>query len=169
MQNNKSSQKTRRYKNTRQSGQEIITMIDQDYTQLQVDVGVLKTQVATITSLCDKMDKVIEKLMDNQDRLVNQIYDDMDERKKDTVSDIKELHSRITTVDRNFTDKLELTERRIMEQIENLRRDIAEHNKKEDSELKKILEWKWMAAGGIVVLAWLFSHIKFDIITKLLN
>ena len=167
MQNNKSSQKTRRYKNT---GKEIIiTMVDQEYTQLQVDVGVLKTQVATITSLCDKMDKVIEKLMDNQDRMVNQIYDDMDERKKDTVGDIKELHSRITTVDRNFTDKLELTERRIMEQIENLRRDIAEHNKKEDSELKKILEWKWMAAGGILVLAWLFSHIKFDIISRLLN
>ena len=79
---------------------------ESEIVELKVDVGVLKTQVATITSLCDKMDKVIERLMDNQDRLVNQIYDDMDERKKDTVSDIKELHSRITTVDRNFTDKL---------------------------------------------------------------
>jgi len=167
MQNNQGTQKTRRYKNTRQ--EVIITMSDQDFTQLQVDVGVLKTQVATITTLCDKMDKVIEKLMDNQDRLVNQIYDDMDERKKDTVSDIKELHSRITTVDRNFSDKLELTERRIMEQIQNLRKDITDHNKKEDDQINKILEWKWMAAGGIIVITWLLAHIKFDIITKLLN
>lgn len=167
MQKNKSTQKTRRYRNT---NQEVIhKMADQEFTQIQVDVGVLKTQVTTITSLCDKMDKVIERLMDNQDRLVNQIYDDMDERKKDTVSDIKELHSRITTVDRNFSDKLELTERRIMEEIANLRKDIADHNKKEDSEIQKILEWKWMAAGGILVLAWLLSHIKFDIIAKLLN
>lgn len=167
MQKNKGTQKVGRYRNTNQ--EVIITMADQEFTQIQVDVGVLKTQVATITTLCDKMDKVIEKLMDNQDRLVTQIYDDMDERKKDTTSDIKELHSRITTVDRNFSDKLELTERRIMEEISNLRRDIAEHNKKEDSELQKILEWKWMAAGGILVLAWLLSHIKFDIISKLLN
>jgi hypothetical protein len=39
--------------------------------------------------------------------------------------------------------------------------------KKEDGEIKKILEWKWMAAGGILVLAWLFSHINFDMIAKI--
>jgi len=144
-------------------------MADQEITQLQVDVGVLKTQVTTISSLCDKMDKVIDRLMDNQDRMVNQIYDDMDERKKDTSADIKELHSRITTVDRNLVDKMELVERRIMEEIKSLRKDIADHNEKEDSEIQKILEWKWMAAGGILVVAWLLSHMKFDIITKLLN
>jgi hypothetical protein len=54
-----------------------------------------------------------------------------------------------------------------MDEIKNLRNEIREHNKKEDGELKKILEWKWMAAGGIIVLAWLLSHVKFDIITKL--
>ena len=134
--------------------------MEKEVTQLQVDVGILKTQVASITTLCDKMDKVIERLMDSQDKIVNQIYDDMDERKKDTVSDIKELHSRITTTDRNLSDKIELTERRIMEKIEVLGEQITEHNKKEDGELKKILEWKWMAAGGIVVLAWLLSHIN---------
>lgn len=141
--------------------------MEKEVTQLQVDVGVLKTQVASITTLCDKMDKVIERLMISQDKIVNQIYDDMDERKKDTTADIKELHSRITTVDRNLSDKIELTERRIMDEIQRLRQDIAIHNQKEDSELKKILEWKWMAAGGILVLAWLLSHVKFDIITKI--
>ena len=54
-----------------------------------------------------------------------------------------------------------------MEEIKSLRTEIKEHNKKEDSELKKILEWKWMAAGGILVLAWLISNIKFDTITKI--
>ena len=143
--------------------------LEQDNINLKVDVGVLKQQVLTLTQLCDKMDKVIEKLVDNHDRMVNQIYEDMEERKRDTVNDIKELHSRITTVDRNLSDKLELTERRIMDEIKSLREQISEHNKVEDKELKKILEWKWMAAGGIVVIAWLLSHLKFDIISKLLN
>jgi chromosome segregation ATPase len=164
MQDYQGPQKTRGYRN---SGQKI--RMDKEITQLQVDVGILKTQVASITSLCDKMDKVIERLMENQDRMVNQIYDDMEEKKKDTTEDIKELHSRITTVDRNLADKIELTERRIMEEIKNLRDEIKEHNKKEDSELKKILEWKWTAAGGIIVIVWLLSHVKFDTITKLLN
>ena len=138
-----------------------------DFIDMKVDVGVLKTQVASITQLCDKMDKVIDRLVDNHDQMVNQIYTDMDKRKQDTVADIKELHSRITTVDRNLSDKLELTERRIMDEIKSLREDIAEHNRKEDSELKKILEWKWMAAGGIIVLAWLFSHINLELLGKL--
>lgn len=138
-----------------------------DVVDLKVDVEVLKTQVSTITQLCDKMDKVIEKLVDTHDRITNQIYSDMEKRKSDTVADIKELHSRITTVDRNLSDKIELTERRIMDEIKNLRDDIESHNKKEDSELKKILEWKWMAAGGIVVLAWIISNIKVEALAKL--
>ena len=139
----------------------------QELVQLKVDVGVLKTQVSTITTLCDKMDKVIEKLVDNHDRIVNQIYDDMQKREDDKNADVKELHSRITTISRELSDKVELTERRIMDEIKHLRADIAEHNKKEDQDLKKILEWKWMAAGGIIVLAWLLSNVNISALGKL--
>ena len=142
---------------------------EQEIVDMKVDVGILKTQVASLTSLCDKMDKVIEKLMEKQDNITNNLYDDINEKKQETQADIKELHSRITTVDRNLSDKLELTERRIMEEIKSLREDIAEHNKVEDKQINKILEWKWMAAGGIVTLAWLVSHIKVDFISKLLG
>ena len=142
---------------------------EQEIVEMKVDVGILKTQVAALTSLCDKMDKVIEKLMEKQDNNTNNLYDDINEKKQETQADIKELHSRITTVDRNLSDKLELTERRIMEEIKSLREDIAEHNKVEDKQISKILEWKWMAAGGIITLAWLASHIKVDFISKLLS
>jgi hypothetical protein len=138
-------------------------------TDLKVDVGVLKVQVVTLTQLCNKMDTVIDRLMENQNKMAADIYDDMDKRKQETVSDIKELHSRITTVDRNLSDKIELTERRIMDEIKSLHNTISKHNEKEDSELKKILEWKWMAAGGIVVLAWILSHIKVEGLGKLLG
>ena len=134
---------------------------------LKVDVEVLKTQVSNITHLCEKMDTVIEKLVDNHDRMVNQIYDDMNKRKEDTVQDIKELHSRITTVDRNLSDKIELTERRIMEEIKSLHKTIDTHNAKEDEDLKKIFQWKWMIAGGVIVLAWLIANIKLDVLLKL--
>jgi hypothetical protein len=143
--------------------------MDNTAVELKVDVEVLKQQVLTLTQLCNKMDTIIEKLIDNNDRLTTQIYQDMDKRKQETVSDIKELHSRITTVDRNVSDKIELTERRIMEEIKSLRDDIASRNKKEDSELRKIMEWKWMAAGAIVVLAWIASNIKLEMVGRLLG
>jgi hypothetical protein len=115
------------------------------------------------------MDRVIEKLTDNQTTLTNQIYNDMDKRKEDTVSDIKELHSRITTVDRNLSDKIELTERRIMDEIKSLRDHITEHNEKEDEDIQKLSQWRWMVAGGVIVFAWLVSNVKLEMLGKLFN
>ena len=135
--------------------------------ELKIDVEVLKEKVEHITHLCSKMDQIIEKLVDNQDRIVTQIYNDMEQRKRDTVEDVKELHSRITTVDRNLSDKIELTERRIMDEIKSLRHAMDAHNKKEDEDLKKISQWKWMIAGGVVVLAWLISNVNMTVLAKL--
>ena len=136
---------------------------------VRIDVELLKKDVVNITALCQKMDTVIDKILEQQDRYLSQVYEDMDNQEKEVKNDIKELHSRITTVYRDLGDKIELTERRLLEELKDLRLQITEHNKKEDSEIQKILEWKWMAAGGILVLAWLLSHIKFDTITRLLN
>jgi hypothetical protein len=133
---------------------------------LKVEVGILKEKVNTIADLCEKMDRVIEKLADNNTNMVNQIYKDMDKRKEDTVSDIKELHSRITTTDRNLSDKIELTERRIMDEIKSLRDHITEHNTKEDDDLKSLMQWKWMVAGGVVVVAWIISNINLEFLAK---
>ena len=135
--------------------------------ELKIDVEVLKEKVEHITHLCSKMDQIIEKLVDNQDRIVTQIYNDMEQRKRDTVEDVKELHSRITTVDRNLSDKIELTERRIMDEIKSLRHAMDAHNKKEDDDLKSLKQWKWMIAGGVVVLAWVISNVNMTVLAKL--
>jgi acetate kinase len=155
-------------RDTKNNFREVKQMSDTT-VELKVDVEVLKNQVLTITQLCGKMDSVIEKLVDNHDRMVNQIYNDMEKRKNDTNTDIKELHSRITTISREVSDKVELTERRIMDEIKSLREDIAEHNKKEDDDLRKILQWKWMVAGGMVVLAWVISNVNLTALSKIFN
>jgi hypothetical protein len=93
----------------------------------------------------------------------------MQEKEKEKNQDVKEIHSRISTISRELSDKVELTERRIMDEIRDLKKTINEHNKKEDQEIQKILQWKWMAAGGIVVVAWLLSHIKLGIIDRLVG
>lgn len=142
-------------------------MNEKECIDVKVDIGVLKTQVDTLIRLCDKMDSVIEKLMYNQDRIVNQIYIDMKKKEEEKDQDVKELHSRITTISRELSDKVELTERRIMDEIKALRNDITTQNKNEEKKIDKILEWKWMAAGGILVLAWLISRVNFDMIAKL--
>lgn len=137
----------------------------EDLTDVKVDVGVLKTQVELLTRLCGKMDTIIEKLVDTHDRHITKVYTDMDERRKDTESNIKELHSRIDVV----LDKMQESERRLLEKIADVHDVMQKHNNKEKETLDKILKWKWMAAGGIIVISWLITHITPDTLVKLLQ
>jgi hypothetical protein len=54
-----------------------------------------------------------------------------------------------------------------MNEIKSLHATISEHNKKEDEDLKKIFQWKWMAVGGVIVLAWIISNIKLEALLAL--
>lgn len=137
--------------------------------ELRVDVEVIKRDIDTLTNLCEKMDKIIEKLVDHQDVIINQIYQDMDRRKADTNQDVKELHSRITTVSKDLSEKVDNTETKIMNEIKALSVQISAHNKKEDDDIAKLLKWKWTIMGGIIVISWLTSHIGFDTILKLIK
>ena len=137
----------------------------EDLTEVKVDVGVLKTQVELLTRLCGKMDTIIEKLVDTHDRHIAKVYDDMDERRKETESNIKELHNRIDSL----LDKMQESERRLIEKIESIREDMLNHMSGEEETLEKILKWKWMVAGGIIVISWLITHLTPDTIVKLLK
>ena len=134
-------------------------MADDD---LKVDVGVLKTQVLTLSSICSKLDQVIEKLVDQHDRHIAKVYTDMDNRRLETDADVKEIHDRIDTV----LDKLQDSERRIMDEMKSLKKCLNDHSESSRVQLDRINQWKWTVAGGIVVLSWLLSHSSFDTILK---
>jgi len=136
--------------------------IDDD---IKVDVGVLKSQVATLTLLCGKMDTIIDKLVDQHDRHIAKVYVDMEARRRETDSDVKEIHDRIDTV----LDKMQASELRIMDEIKSLRVFIQNHQVQEKKQLDIILQWKWMITGGVIVLSWLLSHINFDIIDRIIR
>ena len=140
-------------------------MADFDDTDIKVDIGVLKTQVLTLSALCNKMDQVIEKLVDQHDRHIAKVYTDMDNRRLETEADIKEIHQRIDTV----LDKMETSNKEIMEEFKSLRKDMSDHNKNEKEALDKLLQWKWMVAGGIIAISWLISNVNLDTISKLIK
>jgi len=127
---------------------------DKEFLQTRVDVGVLKEQVVSITTLCGKMDVVIQKLVEQNDRNLTQIYKDMDKRRLETDADIKEIHDRIDTV----LDKVQISELRLMEELKSLRNDMMFHNREEKDQLNKILQWKWMIVGGIITITWLITN-----------
>ena len=137
----------------------------EDLSEIKVDVGVLKTQVLTLSALCNKMDQIIEKLVDQHDRHINGVYSQMDKRRLETEEDIAEIDARIDTV----LDKLQESELRIMQEIKALKGCLTEHSANSKLQFEKINQWKWMIAGGILVLSWLISHGNLDTILKSLR
>jgi len=124
-------------------------------TQLKVDVEVLKTQVTTLTSLCTKMDTVIEKLVDQQEKYTAQIYKDMENRRIEKNAEIKEIHDRIDTV----IDKVQITELRIMDEIKQLRAELSKRQEKDSGKLDNISNRNWMIVGGIIAAAFIVSRV----------
>lgn len=134
-----------------------------DYIEVKVDIGVLKTQISTITDLCKKMDNVIEKIVDQQERYNTQIYQEMEVKRQEKNMEMKEVHNRIDAV----MNKVDDTEKRIMDEIRVLRQEITENSDREKKVIEKLNQWRWTTSGAIIVVAWLISHINFDIISKL--
>ena len=124
-------------------------------TQLKVDVEVLKTQVATLTSLCTKMDTVIDKLVDQQEKYTAQIYKDMENRRVEKNAEIKEIHDRIDTV----IDKVQITELRIMDEIKQLRAELTKRQEKDSTKVDSLSQLKWMIAGGIVAISFIITRV----------
>jgi uncharacterized coiled-coil protein SlyX len=129
-----------------------------DLVQAKIDIATIQQQIKGITELCSKMDQVIEKLVDQHDRHLSKVYDDIEKKRVEKDMDINELHDRIDSV----IEKMGNTEKTLLNEIKALRLEMQEHNTKEKESLDKLLEWKWMVAGGILVLSWLISHIKLD-------
>jgi hypothetical protein len=137
----------------------------EEISNIKVDVGVLKTQVLTLTMLCNKMDQVIEKLVDQHDRHLNKVYDTMDNQRKEKDKDIAEIHERIDTV----LDKVQHSELRIMDEIKGLKQTMTDHVEASKNQYEKLNQWKWTIAGGIIVITWLISHSNFDTILRSLH
>lgn len=136
-----------------------------DIVELKVDTGVLKQQIKSITELCSKMDQVIDKLVDQHDRHISKVYVDIESRRRETDLDIKEIHERIDDV----LEKVQGTEKTLLTEMKALRKEMQDHNSKEKEALDGLLQWKWMIAGGILVVSWLLSHVSPVTMTNLLK
>jgi DNA repair exonuclease SbcCD ATPase subunit len=152
---------------------------------LDTEVAVLKSDVARMTSLFEKLDTAIEKMGDvsnsiarmlavheerlnKQDDIDEELFTLVEKRKQELQSDIKDLHSRITTVSRELSDDINETEQRIMTAMtygtSEIKKCITDETKaitKQQAELEnrvtELERWKWLIMGGSIALG-AFAH-----------
>lgn len=152
---------------------------------LDTEVAVLKSDVARMTSLFEKLDTAIERMGDvsnsiarmlavheerlnKQDDIDEELFTLVEKRKQELQSDIKDLHSRITTVSRELSDDINETEQRIMTAMTygmaDIKKCITEETKTTtqqrvdlEKRINDLERWKWLVMGGSIVIG-AFAH-----------
>jgi chromosome segregation ATPase len=154
---------------------------EQEMNNLKLEIGLLKKDNQQLTTITNKLSDSIEKIQEMNGNLLRMIslHDQRHEghiRVEDELKeDIKELHSRITTVNRELHDKIDDVEKHIADKIDSLRRELQNHESREESRnkskpteiLAKIENYKYLVLGIVLAAGFLLGNFNSSLFSLL--
>ena len=139
-----------------------VTMEQQSNVNTQIELELLKKEVADMKKIHVRLDTAIEKITDfsncinrllavHEEKITQQ--EDAQQRSvQEFTADIKELHSRITTNTKEMTA--------LMTQQHKEQKDVIDRLKDEVSNRVGVLEkWRWIIIGGSIVLGFIIQKL----------
>ena len=139
-----------------------VTMEQQSNVNTQIELELLKKEVADMKKIHVRLDTAIEKITDfsncinrllavHEEKITQQ--EDAQQRSvQEFTADIKELHSRITTNTKEMTA--------LMTQQHKQQKDVIDRLKDEVSNRVGVLEkWRWIIIGGSIVVGFIIQKL----------
>ena len=139
-----------------------VTMEQQSNVNTQIELELLKKEIADMKQIHVRLDTAIEKITDfsncinrllavHEEKITQQ--EDAQQRSvQEFTTDIKELHSRITTNTKEMTA--------LMTQQHKEQKDVIDRLKDEISNRVGVLEkWRWIIIGGSIVLGFIIQKL----------
>ena len=137
-------------------------VMTQSDVNTQIELELLKKEVADMKKIHVRLDTAIEKITDfsncinrllavHEEKITQQ--EDAQQRSvQEFTTDIKELHSRITTNTKEMTA--------LMTQQHKEQKDVIDRLKDEISNRVGVLEkWRWIIIGGYIVLGFIIQKL----------
>ena len=137
-------------------------MAQQSDVNTQIELELLKKEVADMKKIHVRLDTAIEKITDfsncinrllavHEEKITQQ--EDAQQRSvQEFTTDIKELHSRITTNTKELTA--------LMTEQHKEQKDVIDRLKDEVSNRVGVLEkWRWIIIGGSIVLGFIIQKL----------
>ena len=137
-------------------------MEQQSNVNTQIELELLKKEIADMKQIHVRLDTAIEKITDfsncinrllavHEEKITQQ--EDAQQRSvQEFTTDIKELHSRITTNTKEMTA--------LMTQQHKEQKDVIDRLKDEISNRGGVLEkWRWIIIGGSIVLGFIIQKL----------
>lgn len=124
----------------------------QDFTQLQLAVGIIQHDMINQTKITDKLAEAVEKIEEVNVKLAKIIA--LHELKHENAEDdIKELEGRIEA---QSLIKTTTTTTMMTSTEQDAKKTLDQLNK-----------WKYMIIGGALVVGWILAHLKWSVILQL--
>lgn len=155
-----------------------------DINDLIKEVSNLKTDMAQVSVLVDRLDVTIEKLtevsttvsqllavqgnrLEQQEKANEHLSVLLEKRRNEVAENSEMLHKRITSAEKEFKHELEKLNGKILDEMKAIRDD---NKNQRDEMIKKITDlekWVWIVSGGAAVVGFVISH--FIDLTKIVQ
>lgn len=147
-----------------------------DLNELAREVGQLKTGMAQVNTLVDRLDLTIEKLtevsttvsqllavqgsrLEQQEKTSSQFALLIEKRRDEAMETSEMLHKRITSAEKEFKQEIEKLNDKILDEMKALREDNSRQQTEMIKKITDLEKWVWIVSGGAAVVGFLLSHV----------
>ena len=147
-----------------------------EFSDLTKEVVALKTDMAQINVLVDRLDLTIEKLtevsttvsqllavqgsrLEQQEKTANQFSILLEKRRDEAAESNDMMHKRITSAEKDFKAEIEKLNDRILDEMKSMRAESKTQHTELSNKMSKLEKWVWLVSGGAAVVGFLISHL----------
>jgi chromosome segregation ATPase len=147
-----------------------------ELTDLSKEVASLKTDMAQINVLVDRLDLTIAKLtevsttvaqllavqgnrLEQQEKSSNQFSLLLEKRRDELVESNDMMHKRISSAEKDFKAEIEKLNDKILDEMKSMRSESKQQHDELSDKMSKLEKWVWVVSGGGAVVGFLLSHV----------
>ena len=147
-----------------------------ELTDLSKEVAELKTNMAQINVLVDRLDLTIEKLtevsttvsqllavqgsrLEQQERSANQFSLLLEKRRDEAAMSNEMMHKRISSAEKDFKDEIEKLNDKILDEMKEMRVESKSQHDELSDKMTNLEKWVWIVSGGGAVVGFLLTNV----------
>jgi len=147
-----------------------------ELTELSREVAILKTDMAQVSGLIDRLDLTIVKLtevsttvsqllavqgnrLEQQEKSAYQFSTLLEKRRDEAAESNDIMHKRISSAEKEFQTEIGKLNDKILDEMKSMRAESKQQHDELSSKMSKLEKWVWVVSGGGAVVGFLLSHV----------
>lgn len=147
-----------------------------ELSELSKEVAILKTDMAQVSGLIDRLDLTIAKLtevsttvsqllavqgnrLEQQEKSAYQFSTLLEKRRDEAAESNDIMHKRISSAEKEFQTEIGKLNDKILDEMKSMRVESKQQHDELSNKMSKLEKWVWVVSGGGAVVGFLLSHV----------